>query len=326
MKAALYHRYGPPDVVAIEDIPRPAIKPDEVLIRVHATTVSSGDWRLRSLSLPRGMKLIGRLAFGIKAPRQKVLGTDLAGVIAETGAKVSRWKVGDTVIAFPNTRMGAHAEYVAMPADGIIARKPAKLSFAEAAAIPFGGLTALDFLQGKAKLQAGEKVLIVGASGATGSAAVQLARHLGAHVTGVCSGGNAELVLGLGAERVIDYRQQDFTTERTRYDMIVDTTATAPWKKVRHMLTSRGRLVVISGGLGDMLRSLVNRRMIGGVSNGSIERLNTLLSLVETGAFFPLIDRVYPFDHIVNAHAHVDSGRKKGAVVLSLSLSGNRDA
>lgn len=318
MKAAVYHKYGPPEVVSLEDIPRPKIKETEVLIQVHASTVSSGDWRLRSLELPAGMGLIGRLAFGIRGPRKKVLGTDLAGVIVEKGAQVSGWEIGDAVVGFPNTRMGAHAEYAAMPADGILAHKPENLSFAEAAAIPFGGLTALDFLCGKAKLKAGERVLIVGASGATGSAAVQLASHFGAHVTGVCSGANAELVRQLGAERVIDYRQEDFSKDSTRYDMIVDTTATAPWKRIRHMLSPKGRFVVISGGLGDMLRPIWNRRMIGGVSNGSIEGLQTLLGLAEEGAFFPLIDRIYPFEHIVNAHTHVDSGRKKGAVVLSI--------
>ena len=161
-------------------------------------------------------------------------------------------------------------------------------------------------------------MLIIGASGATGSAAVQLAHHFGAQVTGVCSAQNATLVLGLGAEKVIDYRSVDITSVSERFDMIVDTTGTAPWKRVKHLLTPRGRLVVISGSIGDMLRAAISKRVVGGVSSGSTAGLQQLLGIIEAGGFFPLIDRVYPFANAVNAHAHVDSGRKKGAVVLAL--------
>lgn len=318
MKAATYHKYGPPQVVSITDIPRPEPSETDVLIRVHASTVSAGDWRLRSLTMPRGMRLAGRLFAGPFGPRQPVLGTEVSGVIVDKGEKADGWQIGDAVIAYPGAKMGGHAEYITMPASGNMVKKPAGLSFAEAAAIPFGGTTALDFLCDKAMLQTGERVLIVGASGATGSAAVQIAHHLGAHVTGVCSAKNAELVLSLGAEKVIDYTAEDFAARTEQFDMIVDTTSTAPWKRVKRMLTPKGRLVIISGTAGDMLRSLFSKRMIGGVAAESAGLLQRLMGIIEDGGFFPLIDRIYPFEHIVNAHTHVDTGRKKGAVVVSM--------
>lgn len=318
MKAATYRKYGPPDVVSINTVPRKEPSKHEVLIRVHASTVSAGDWRMRSMTMPRGMRLAGLLFAGVFGPRQKVLGSEVAGIIVDKGALADGWEIGDAVIAYPGAKMGGHAEYVTMPANGSMVIKPAGLSFAEAAAIPFGGVTALEFLCDKAKLQAGERVLVVGASGATGSATVQLARHFGAHVTGVCSAKNAELVRGLGAEKVIDYQAEDIAASDQRFDMIVDTTGTAPWARVKHLLTPNGRLVIISGGACDLLRSAFSRRIIGGASGESKNVLQRVLRIIDEGGFFPLIDRVYPFEHIVNAHTHVDTGHKKGAVVLSM--------
>ncbi len=318
MKAATYTRYGGPEVVRITDQPRPEPGENAVLIRVHASTVSAGDWRMRSLEVPRGLGLAIRAFAGWTRPRKPVLGGDAAGIIVDMGARVTGWSIGDAVMAYPGAAMGGHAEYLAMPANGTMALKPAGLSYAETAAIAFGGLTALEFLQDKGGLKAGEKVLIVGASGAVGSAAVQLARHFGADVTGVCSAANAALVRDLGAHRVVDYRAQDIARLTGRFDVILDTTGTAPWQRVRHLLTPRGRLLVVAGGLPDMLKMATNRRIIGGVSTGSAEGLRTLMALIEEGEFFPLIDRVYPFEHVRRAHAHVDTGRKKGAVVLSL--------
>jgi len=318
MKAATYHRYGGPEVVSITDMPRPELGENEVLIKVHASTVSAGDWRLRSLEAPRGMGLAIRAFAGFSGPRKPVLGGDAAGVIVDKGLSVRDWGIGDEVVAYPSAKMGGHAEYWTMPADGTMALKPAGLSFSEAAAIPFGGLTALEFLRDKGKLVAGEKVLIVGASGAVGSAAVQLARHFGAEVTGVCSAANVALVKDLGAARVIDYQTQDISELTERFDIILDTTGTAPWKRVRGLLTPHGRLLVVNGGLGDMLQSICNRRLIGGVSSGSAAGLQALMALVEAREFFPLIDRIYPFEYVSRAHAHVDTGHKKGAVVLSV--------
>ena len=318
MKAATYTRYGGPEVVSITDRPRPEPSENEVLIRVHASTVSAGDWRLRSLEVPRGLGLAIRAFAGWNRPRHPVLGGDAAGYIVDMGTGVQGWNIGDAVVAYPGARMGGHAEYLTMPQDGAMVLKPAGLSFAEAAAVPFGGLTALEFLRDKGGLKAGEKVLVVGASGAVGSAAVQLARHFGADVTGVCSGGNAALVKDLGAHRVVDYGVQDIADLKARFDVILDTTGTAPWQRVRHLLTPRGRLLVVAGGLPDMLCMMLNRRLIGGVSGGSAEALRSLMAQVEEGTFFPLIDRIYPFEHVRRAHAHVDTGHKKGAVVLSL--------
>jgi len=318
MKAATYTRYGGPEVLHISERPCPEPGENEVLIRVHASTVSAGDWRMRSLEVPRGLGLAIRAFAGWTRPRRAVLGGDAAGIIVDKGAAVLNWNIGDAVVAYPGARMGGHAEYLSMPADGTMVLKPAGLSFAESAAIPFGGLTALEFLRDKGGLEAGEKVLIVGASGAVGSAAVQLARHFGADVTGVCSSANAALVTDLGAHRVVDYRAQDIATLSQRFDVILDTTGSAPWGRVRHLLTPRGRLLVVVGGLPEMLRMGFNRRLIGGVSTGSTDGLRRLMALVGEGAFYPLIDRVYPFEHVRRAHAHVDTGRKKGAVVLSL--------
>lgn len=318
MKAATYWRYGGPEVVSITEQPRPEPKENEVLIRVHASTVSAGDWRMRSLEVPRGLGLAIRAFAGWTRPRRAVLGADAAGVIVDKGAKVKGWEIGDAVVAYPSASMGGHADYLAMPADGIMAPKPAGLSFAEAVAIAFGGLTALEFLRDKGGLKAGEKLLVIGASGAVGSSAVQLARHFGAEVTGVCSAGNAAMVRELGAQHVVDYRVQDIAQLTERFDAIFDTTGTAPWKRVHHLLTPGGRLLLVSSGLPDMLKMATNRRIIGGVSTGSAAGLRALMALVEDGVFFPLIDRVYPFEHVRRAHEHVDTGRKKGAVVLSL--------
>ncbi|HHB80322.1 MAG TPA: NAD(P)-dependent alcohol dehydrogenase, partial [Aliiroseovarius sp.] len=248
MKAATYTKYGGPDVVSISDLPVPKPGPNEVLIRVHASTVSAGDWRMRSLEVPRGLGLAIRAFAGWTRPRKPVLGGDAAGIIVDMGARVTGWSIGDAVVAYPGAAMGGHADYLMMPADGTMALKPAGLSHAEAAAIPFGGLTALEFLTDKGARQGGEKGLIVGASGGVGSAAVQLARHFGAGVTAVCSAANAALVTDLGAHRVVDYRTQDIATRPDRYDVILDTTGTAPWRRVRHLLTPRGRLLVVTGG------------------------------------------------------------------------------
>ena len=323
MKAVTYNKYGPPDVLHIEEIPTPAPADNQVLIRVHATTVSSGDWRARSLDMPAGMGLIGRLVFGVFGPRKAVLGTELSGVIEAVGREVTKFEVGDEVIAYPGASMGAHAEFITMAEDGAIAPKPANLSFEQAAAIPFGGDTALDFLRDKGNIQSGEKVLIVGASGAVGSAAVQLAKYFGAEVTGVCSTANLGLVSSLGADHVIDYKTEDFSKNNRLYDIIVDTTATAPWKRSRGSLTATGRLLLVSGSLCDMLAGgFVSRKhgkkLIPGVANGNAANLRFLVDLVEAGSFNPLIDRSYSLDQIRQAHAHVDTGRKKGSVVISV--------
>lgn len=320
MQAFTYKKYGPPEVLRMEEVAKPTPQDNEVLIKIHATTVSSGDWRARSLSLPAGFGLIGRLVFGIFGPRQPILGQELSGEIEAIGKLVSKFKVGDQVIAYV---MGTHAEYKVLPEDAKIVLKPANISFEEATAIPFGGITALEFLKDLGKIQAGETVLVIGASGATGSAAVQLAKHFGAEVTGVSSRNNLDLVKSLGADYTIDYNHEDFTQNGKLYDIIVDTTGTAPWSKTKASLTSTGRLLVISGSLKDMLQaSFVSKKngkkLVPGVSLGTTEHLQFLVDLVAAGKFKPLIDRSYPFEKMIDAHTYVDTGRKRGAVVVTL--------
>ncbi len=322
MKAVIYEQYGPPDVLQIKEIEKPAPKNNEILIKTHATTVTSGDWRLRSLNVPAGFKLLTRLAFGLTKPRQPILGSELAGVIEAVGSDVTHFKAGDPVFAFSDANMGCYAEYKCMPADGAVALKPHNLSYEEAAALSFGGTTALDFFR-RAKLKRAEKVLINGASGGIGTAAIQLARHFGADVTAVCSSANTELVKSLGAHHVIDYTREDFTHHGETYDVIMDTAGTAPFSRVKACLKTGGRLLKVLGGLPDMLQIpwillTSDKKVIAGPAVGRADDLRFLARLAEAGEFKPVIDRSYPFEQIVEAHRYVDTGRKRGNVVVTL--------
>jgi NADPH:quinone reductase-like Zn-dependent oxidoreductase len=323
MKAIVYHRYGPPDVVALAEVPKPAPKSNEVLIRILATTVTTGDWRARSLKMPAGFGLLGRLVFGIFGPRQPILGTELAGIVESVGDTVTRFKPGDEIFAFPSAGFGSHAEYRTMPEDGMIARKPANLSFEEAAALSFGGTTALDFLR-RSGIKRGDDVLIVGASGSVGSAAVQLAKHFSAAVTGVSSAGNAELVFSLGAYKVIDYEGCNFTRNGETYDVILDTTGSAPFTRVERALKPGGRLAVVLAtlSLNSPRPSRGSRKkIIAGVAALRPKDMQTLAALAEAGEFRPVIDRSYPLEDAAKAHAYVDTGRKRGNVVLTVGRS-----
>lgn len=322
MKAIVYERYGPPEVLQLKEVEKPTPKDNEVLIKTHATTVTSGDWRVRSLDVPVGFGLISRLFFGISRPRQPILGTELAGQIESVGKDVKKFKVGDQVFAFNGASMGCHAEYKCMPEDGAVALKPPNLTYDEAAAISFGGTTALDFFR-RAKLQSGEKVLVNGSSGGVGTAAVQLARHFGADVTGVCSTANVALVRSLGATHVIDYTKADFTRTGETYDVIVDTVGTAPFSRSKDSLKERGRLLLVLGGLPDMLpipwvSMTSSKKIIAGPAAERAEDLSFLAGLAEAGEFKPVIDRRYPFEQIAEAHRYVDTGRKKGNVIITL--------
>jgi len=320
MKAAICRRYGPPDVVEIADVPRPRLGANDVLIKVRATTVTAADWRLRSFNLPRGFGLFVRLGVGISGPRQPILGSERAGEVVATGQAVSRFAPGDKVFA---ARMGdCHAEYAAVREDAV-APMPANLGFGEAAALTFGGLTALIFLRDKARIQPGERVLVNGASGAVGSAAVQLAKHFKAIVTGVCSAANAELVRSLGADRVIDYVTEDFTRTRERYDIIFDAVGNCAFDQCKPVLAPGGRLLLVVGSLGQMIGAMVwssrgGRKVLSGVASVRTADLLFLRTLAEAGVFKPVIDRTYPFARIADAHAYVDTGRKRGNVVIAL--------
>ncbi len=322
MKAIVYERYGPPDVLELKEVAKPTPKDNEILIKTHATTVTSGDWRARSLDVPIGFGLISRLVFGVSRPRQPILGTELAGKVESVGKDVSKFKVGDQVFAFSGAGMGCHAEYKCMPEDGEVALKPANLTYDEAAAISFGGITALAFFR-RGRLQSGERVLVNGASGGVGTAAVQLAKHFGADVTGVCSTANVELVRSLGANHVIDYTKEDFTENGNTYDVIVDTVGTAPFSRSKNSLKKRGRLLLVLGTLLDMLQipwvsMTSSKKVIAGPAAGRAEDLRFLAELAEAGEFKPVIDRRYPFEQIAEAHSYVDTGRKKGNVIITL--------
>jgi NADPH:quinone reductase-like Zn-dependent oxidoreductase len=322
MKAIVYEQYGVPGVLQIKEIEKPTPKHNEVLIQIQATTVTSGDCRVRSLNVPAGFGLMMRLIFGFSKPKQPVLGTELAGVVVEVGREVSKFKVGDHVFGFSDMKMGCYAEYKCMAEDAALVLKPANVSVDEAAAISFGGTTALDFLR-RAKLQRGEKILINGASGGVGTAAMQLAKHFGAEVTAVCSSANVELVIAMGANHVIDYTKQDFTKNGKRYDVIVDAVGTAPFSRSKVSLNEGGRLLMVIADLADMLSaSLVsmfgNKKNIAGPVSVRAEDLQFLAALAAVREFKPLIDRRYPFEQIADAHRYVDTGRKRGNVVINV--------
>lgn len=323
MKAIVCTEYGPLEVLRLSEVDTPRPNDNEILIRIVATTVTSADWRARSLTVPTGFGLLFRWAFGVSRPRQPILGSELAGEVESVGRHVSKFNVGGEVLAFSDARMGCHAQYKCMPEDGTIALKPPNLTFEEAAALSFGATTALAFLR-KGKLRSGETILINGASGAVGTAAVQLAKHFGAEVTGVCSTANVELVRSLGASHVIDYTNEDFTHNGAAYDVIVDTVGTAPYSRSKGSLNEGGRLLLVLAGLPDMLPSpwvslTSSKKNLAAAAPRGAEDLRYLAELAEAGHFKPVIDRRYPFERIAEAHRfYVDTGRKKGNVIITV--------
>jgi len=321
MKAAVCRHYGSPDGITIETWPTPVPGAHDVLIRVRASTVTSADWRIRSQRMPYGFGIAGRLAFGMSSLRQPILGSELAGDIVEIGAAVHNFAVGDAVVAFSGAKLGAHAEYCCLRADAVIVRKPPTLSYETAAALPFGGTTALDFFR-RGALRTGDRVLINGASGTVGSAMVQLAVSAGAEVTAVCSGSNADAMQQLGAAHVVDYTRVDFAEEGRSFDVIADTVGNAPYSRVRHVLTSHGRLLLVLATLPEMLRApWVNttsrHRIVAGPAAERVDDVRTLVEMAVDGRFTPLIDSRFTFDEIAAAHARVETGRKRGSVVIT---------
>jgi len=321
MKAIICRKYGPPEVLEMCEVATPVPKDDELLIRVCATTVTSGDWRVRSLILPPGFGLLARLALGITGPRQPILGTELAGEVVQTGSAVTNFQVGDQVFAFPGARMGCHAEYRCVAATGPVAKMPPNLSYEQAAALCFGGSTMLDFYR-RGRLVSGERVLVNGASGGVGTAAVQLAKHFGAHVTAVCSTGNHEMVRSIGADDVIDYTREDFTRSGNTFDVIVDTVGNAPFSRSGVALVPSGRLLMLVAGLSDLLQvPWINLRsgktIVAGPAEERVGYVQQLADLAAAGKFLPVIDRCYPFEQIVDAHRYVDQGRKRGNVGIT---------
>lgn len=308
MKAVVYEKYGPPEVLQFKEVEKPTPKDNEVLVKVVATTVTIGDTIMRSFKLPvpRWQALVARLYLGIRGPKRKILGMELAGDIEAVGKDVTRFKVGDPVFASTFALdFGGHAEYKCFPEDGILALKPDNVSYEEAAAAIGGGMTALRCLK-KGNIQPGQQVLINGASGAVGSCAVQIAKHhFGAKVTGVCSTANLDLVQSLGAEKVIDYTQEDFAQKGGIYDVVFDAVAKVPPAHAKKALKPNG--------------TYLNVHKHSGSGGERLDELRIIQQFLETGTLKPAIDRTYPFDQIIDAHRYVDKGRKKGNVAITVA-------
>jgi len=321
MKACIYEEYGSPEVMHLGEVATPRPKRGEVLVRVHAASVTTADWRFRASSFPGGYWLAGRLLVGRFRPRHAVLGMDYSGVVAEVGPGVTRFRVGDEV--FGATNRGAHAEYVAVRESGAIVAKPSSISHEEAAAIPFGANSAFAFLRDVARLERGQRVLVIGASGGVGSWAVQIARHLGAEVTGSCSTRNVELVRSLGAHRVVDYTTGSPFGDGT-YDVVFDTVGVTTFARAKRALTPRGVYVPLNAGLGAMLQSLASmfgsgRKLRAGISKNTREGLELVSSLIKAGELRPVVDTVYPPERVVDAHRHVEGRHKRGGVILAFA-------
>ncbi len=305
MKAIVCTKYGPPEVLQLQEVEKPVPKDQEVLIRIYATTVTTSDCIIRGAQVSLRLWLPIRLAIGFTKPRKPILGMVLAGEVESVGTQVTRFHTGDQVYGFNISRFGAYAEYTCWPENSVMAINPSNVSYEEAAAIPYGGMLALHFLR-KSQIHSGQKVLIYGASGAVGTSAVQLAKYFGAEVTGVCSTTNVALVKSLGANRVIDYTKEDFTNTEELYDIVFDAVGKRKSSKLKLQckiaLTPNGKYLSVDDG-SPKLHS---------------EDLLFLTELVEAGKIKPVIDRVYPLEQIVEAHKYVDAGHKKGNVVIKV--------
>jgi NADPH:quinone reductase-like Zn-dependent oxidoreductase len=306
MKAVVCTRYGPPEVLRLEERSAPVPRKNEVRIRIRATAVTSSDCYVRGLNMNLAYRLMARVALGWTAPRQPVLGMVLSGEVDAVGPDATMFAVGEPVFGFDRHRFGTYAEYVCWPEDGFLATRPANLTDVEAVALPYGGLLALAYLR-KAKVRAGQRILVYGASGAVGTSAVQLARHLGADVTGVCSTSNIDLVTSLGATSVIDYTRDVLTSQVARYDVILDAVgkrkSAAGLRRCREVLRPGGACISVDDGTPALRR----------------EDLALLGELATRGEIRPVIDRTYALDDLVEAHRYVDTGHKRGNVVVAVT-------
>ena len=316
MKAIAWTKYGAPDVIELKEFKKPSPQNSEVLIKICASSVTVGDCRLRACKVPMGFWLLTRLAFGLIKPRASIIGMELSGEVESVGKDVTLFKKGDKVYGTTGMKLGANAQYICLPESSALVKKPNNITDEQAAAVIFGGLAAIHFLKDKVNLQKGQKVLINGASGAVGTASIQLATFLGAEVTGVCSTTNIELVKSLGAKEVIDYTKENFTKNKKTYDVILDAVGNLSLPQCEKSLTEQGTLILMNTGLLTNVLSLVKQSLICGVAGESKEGLNFLRERVEAGDIKAVIDRVYSLAQTVEAHRYVDRGHKKGSVVL----------
>ena len=330
MKAIVYSEYGSPDVLQLNEIEKPLPKENEILIRIHATSVNFGDLMARNykaisprqFNMPFFIWLIAKISFGLNQPKITILGNEFAGEIEAVGSDVKRFMPGDQVFGYTGERMGAYAEYLCMPENGMLAIKPTNMTFEEIAGVPYGALMALPLLR-KVKIQPGQKVLINGTSGGIGSAAVQIARSLGAEVTGVCSTSKVEFVKSLGAVKVIDYTKEDFTQNGEIYDLILDILGRSSFSRCKNSLKPNGIHLFASFKMKQLLRMLWTSRsggqkVICAFSPVSVEDLNSVKELIEAGKIKAVIDKCYPLEHIAEGHRYVEQGHKKGNVVITV--------
>lgn len=322
MKAIVATKYGSPDVLEVTNVEKPVPQNNEILVKVYATTVTAGDARVRSFNVPRSLWLPARLTLGLTKPKKSIPGMVLAGKVEAVGADVKEYLVGDAVYAYDITQLSTYAEYACVPANSALALKPSTLTYEEVAALPFGGVTALYFLK-KGNIQSGQQVLVYGASGSVGTFAIQIAKHFGAEVTGVCSTSNIELVKSLGADDVIDYTREDFTRNGKTYDIIFDTVGkTSLADSLNSLKTDGSYLQAVSAPAVLIQMQIASMRtgktLIGGTANPTKDDLDYLNMLVEGGKIKPVIDRCYPLEQMVEAHRYVDTGHKKGDVVITV--------
>lgn len=320
MRAIVCDRFGSPDVLQLEELPQPSVAEDELLIAIHATSVTTADWRLRAAAFPPGMRLIGRLVAGMLRPRQRLTGREFSGRVEAVGRNVTRFAVGDDV--FGVNPAGVNADFITVAQTGPVLRKPATLSHAEAAALPFGAITSVAFLGGLAHVRPGERVLVVGASGGVGVYAVQVAKHFGAEVTAVCSTANLEFVRSLGADHVIDYTAQDPAKWGGTFEVIVDTIGKTTFRRYRPLLSPKGRHAFVEGGVREMWQSLVTSlrrgpKVVFTVASDNKEALEGIVALVEAGAIRPVVGHRFPMTDVVAAHRVVEGRQgRRGAVIL----------